>query len=107
MTDQQHHYFASCALGWQVAPTREEAVEKLIQGFSSDIKRAVDGAHKNGEPGCYLWSCKVHEPQSAHYKIRYYQPDDVEISEGRHHHCTYVTQRKVAFTTEKEMAELG
>lgn len=105
MERQQHHYFASFVLGWATGVTRGEAVEKLISNFRSDFKTITANCQKDGEPGCYLWSCKVDAPADSAYKIRNYAPYDVKTCRGLHHHVTYVTGKKVAYTTEKKMAE--
>lgn len=100
-TTQQHHYFASCAFGWATADTQDEAVEKLANSFRSEVKKCVANAQKKGEPGFYIWTCMVHEPQEAHYKIEWFAPKDVEISDQHHHHITYITTKTVAFYTHK------
>ena len=97
----KHHYFASCAFGWASAATQDEVVEKLANAFRSDIKKCVLNSQKQGEPGFYVWTCRVHEPSEAQYKIEWFMPKDVEQSEQRHHHITYITAKSVAYYTHK------
>lgn len=103
-TNGPHHYFASFTFGWAVAPTREEAIEKLVNAFRSEVKKITQISHKEGSPGCYIWTCRVNESQDTRYKIDMFQPVDVDIDEGRHHHVTYVTAKKIAHTTETDLA---
>jgi hypothetical protein len=92
-----HHYFASFGLGWATADTRDEALEKLAKNFMGDIRGWLKHSHVNGEPGIYFWSCKVHAPADAAYKIEWFQPQEVECSDGQEHYLTHATQKKVAF----------
>lgn len=95
----EHHYFASFAFGWKTANTRDEAVKGLVDGFRSDVKNIVKNALKKGNPGCYIWTCKVKAPSDARYGINFYQPQDVPIEDGQHHHVTYVTNKQIAYHT--------
>ena len=99
MSKQNHHYFASCALGWKTANTRDEAIRGLIDYFNSDFRTITENARKRGEIGTYVWTCKVLEPHDSKYEINFYQPQGVKIEEGMHHHTTYVTKSKVAYHT--------
>ena len=92
-----HHYFASCALGWSTAPTRREALDKLVRSQHLD-SAFVKRMHKQGVAGVYCWACKVHAPESANYKINFYAPADIETSDGEEHYLTYVTAKATAFT---------
>ena len=70
-TKQQHHFFASTAFGWSVAPTRQEAIDNLARlAGAEQIKLQVKA---NG--GLYVWSCKVLTPQDQNYTINWYMPD--------------------------------
>ena len=97
------HYFASCALGWATAETREAAIEKMIRGngLTNDAKRITANMHKQGEPGFYLWTCRVHGPSDADYRIEWFQPKGIEWSESRHHDVTHITAKALAYTTRK------
>jgi hypothetical protein len=99
---KDHHYFASCALGWKTADTRDEAIKGLVAGFRSDLKRMTANLHKKGELGAYIWSCKVLADKTAKYKINFFAPEGVEIEEGLHHHITYLTAKETAYFTTKE-----
>jgi hypothetical protein len=97
------HYFASCALGWATAKTRAEAIDKMIRGncLTQDVKRITANMQKKGEPGFYLWTCRVHGPDDADYRIEWFQPKGIEWSESRHHDVTYITGKQLAYTTRK------
>ena len=73
----EHHYFASTAFNWAVAPTRKEALEKVAKAAGTDMMRRQVSV--NG--GLYVWSCKVNAPQSATYGIVNYAPDGVEYTD--------------------------
>ena len=102
--ESKHHYFASFALGWATAQTRKEAIEKLSNMFRSDMKAITQNIQKDGKPGAYLWSCKVNAPENTKYEINYFAPKGVEIDQGMHHHITYITAKKMAYTSETELA---
>lgn len=93
------HYFASCALGWATADTRDQAVRKVVAAFRADMKRATTGGQKRGDPGAYVWSCKVQAPADTKYSINYYAPQNVRWIEGKHHYVTYITQKAIAYCT--------
>ena len=93
------HYFASCAFGFALADTREEAIQKLVNGFRRDLTPVVKNAQKNGEPGCYMWSCLVEAPADAEYQISFYAPQGVGVRDGEHHYCTYLTAKQMAYCT--------
>jgi len=94
--EPQEHYFATCALGWKTAPTREEAIEGLVDYFRSDFKRMVPAAHKNGDPGAYVWTCRVKAPQSTSYGIEFYTPRGVEWDASQEHAITHCTTKAIA-----------
>ena len=79
----EHHYFATCALGWETGETRDEAVTRLVKRFKSDFREIIKGQQKYGTGfGCYVWLCKVHEKADASYPIEFYQPKGVEVSDA-------------------------
>jgi hypothetical protein len=91
------HYFANHALGWAVGDTREEAVENLAnQHHYFSMGKWLRNVHKAGEPGIYIWSCKVNAAKDAPYKIEWFMPVGVDIEDGREHFVTYSTAKKVA-----------
>lgn len=98
------HYFASCAFGWAAADTREAAIEKMIRGngLTGDVKRITANMQKEGQPGFYLWTCKVHGPYEAKYSIDWFMPKGIDISEARHHDVTYITGKALAYTTRQK-----
>lgn len=93
-----HHYYATCAIGWATADTREEAIEKLVAANRSHFKTVTLNCQKAGEPGAYIWSCKVHAPSDAKYRIEWYAPVGLKTSEAQEHATTYITAKQIAFT---------
>lgn len=91
------HYFASCALGWATAETRDEAIRKLVHSFRGEFSQMVKGSLKAGIPGAYLWSCEVQCDVSENYEIEFYKPSTVEIAKGVHHYVTYCTAKQVSY----------
>ena len=91
-----YHYYASHALGYAMAESREEAVEKLAKMSGMNMKSWLLNSHKEGEPGVYVWSCKVMLPIDAEYKIEWFQPVGVPKMDGREHYVTYYSAKKVA-----------
>ena len=89
---QQHHYFASCAFGWATADTQEDAVQKLAIEFYSSQK--VRKAQMAGQPGSYVWCCKVHKPQDSSYQINNFAPQGVEVSDCCNMHITYMGSKR-------------
>jgi hypothetical protein len=98
----EKHYFASTAIGWATAATREGALEKLATGYASDFKPAVANSHKAGEPGIYFWSCEVAAPEDANYAISFFAPKGVPTSNPEECFLTYVTTKKAAFYKEEK-----
>jgi len=94
---QDFHYYATCALGWALGDTRDEAITRLVERFRSDFKAMTAGQHKQGEPGAYVWSCRVNAPRDASYRIEFYTPKGVETFEHMESFVTYVTQKNVAY----------
>lgn len=99
------HFFASCYLGWARGETRGEAIEKLVRMFHRDVKHVTSAEQKRGKPGFYLWTCEVQAPIDESYSIKYFQPEGMEIRSGCHHHVTYVTQKKIAYSNENTVAD--
>lgn len=79
-----YHYYASTALSWAVADTREEAIKRVARDAGADIIRANVKAHG----GLYAESCRVELPIAAPYEIRMYMPDGVQVSEHETHRIT-------------------
>lgn len=101
------HFYATCWLGWARGETCDDAIKKLVNNFRTTIKQGVTNAHKNGEAGFYVWSCKVLAPIDESYSIDNFAPQGVEIQNGTHHHITYVTAKKVAYTSNYYFGEKG
>lgn len=96
---KEHHYFVSCVTGWAVAETRDEAIIKLVKSLgTTDVQAWITRLHKDGEAGVYMWSCRVDENIEKMYAIEFFRPLGVEVLEGRGHHLTYATKRKIAYT---------
>jgi len=95
-----HHYFASCAFGWATAPSRDEAIKKMVGEFRSDVKRITQAVQKRGDgPGFYLWSCKVLAPSDAQYSIEWYAPKGIEIQDAQESYVTHITAKDLAYWT--------
>ena len=93
-----HHYYATCAFGWATADTLDGAITKLVKRFRSDVQRCTRNTQKEGQPGCYVWTCRVHEPADASYKIEWYAPQGVKISEVSEWSITKVTTKVIEWT---------
>lgn len=94
-----HHYFSSCGLGWAIAETRDEAIKKNVNQFRSEFKTMTKNLQKKGEIGGYIWSVRVNAPIDHKYGINFYRPEGVEITEGRHHYTTYITNKEIQYYT--------
>jgi len=92
------HFFASCAFGWATAATRSEALEKLAREYWSqtDIRKQ----QKKGQPGVYLWSCRVPLPESSSYSIDFYAPKDVGATDGQNWFVTYMARDAIGLYME-------
>lgn len=96
-TEASTHWFATCALGWACAPTRDEAIEKLINHLGrTSIGDLVRRAQREGTPGLYVWTAHIDAPQSAPYKIEWFQPVGVDLLDTAAYYLTYVTKKKIA-----------
>ncbi len=91
------HYFATCIFGYATAPTREEAIEALVNRWRRDLKGVVKNCHKDGIPGAYLWTCKVNAAEDAGYKIEWFMPKGVDIEDTQEHAITYLTDKQLAY----------
>jgi len=92
-----HHYYATFALGWATADTREAAIEKLVNGFKREFKANVKYAAKKGDPGAYIWTVKVNASADTKYKINHYKPVGVDLEDAREIYVTYLTDKKMAY----------
>ncbi len=87
------HFFATHALGYAKAETRLKAVEKLLLQNTdpSWVRNCLkDGHHVT------VFSCEVHGDIDEGYRVEWYQPKDIEISDGRNEMVTYLTKTKFA-----------
>lgn len=94
----QIHFFATCAIGWASAATRDEAIRKLVNANFSFFKDSIKPAQKRGDAGAYIWACQVNAPSDAKYGIEFYQPKGVEIEQGAEHFVTHLTRKNLAYT---------
>ena len=99
----EHHYFATCALGWAKADTRDDAIHKLVEQFSDTLKGIVTRGLKEGQLNAYLWSCRVMAPIETDYPIEFFEPRDVTCEEGVHHHLLNVRKGGCGYTSELKM----
>lgn len=90
---QQHHYFASHAMGWVTADTQEEAVEKLL--LTNTDSKWANNCLKAGEP-LVFYTTRVPLPQDAHYSIEWFAPQVEGCTEGANHLVTYLTKKTFA-----------
>lgn len=95
--ENEHHYYACFACGWATADTAAHAIEKLVNRFRRDFTPIVKNQQKEGSPGGYIWTCRVHAPEGASYPIEFYQPKNVETDEHQEYYVTYLTQKKMAY----------
>ncbi len=92
----ESHYYATCVYGWATAPTRQEAIDNLIRRYRRDLKPLVKQGQRRGDPGAYLWTCRVNAPADAEYQIRFFQPVDVHCADAIEFYITHLTDREVA-----------
>ena len=102
MSTPNYHYFASFGMGWKTAATRQEAIEGLVEGFKSEFKPMAAAAHKRGEKGAYVWTCRVEVSIDTPYKIEWFSPKGVTKTDAMEHYVTYVTAKSIAYYTEGE-----
>jgi len=102
-----YHYFASHALAFAMADTREAAIEKLIKGYPGGLKSWLLNTHKDGEPGIYIWTCKVNTPLEEGYKIEWFMPKGVDTENGKEHYLTYITAKKFAIYNKPKAESLA
>jgi len=93
MSNSKTHFFATFACGWATAETREAAIEKLINANRSEFKRMAAQQIAANEPGAYIWTCEVMQPEGSNYAISFYQPVDVETENHREVFVTRVTAK--------------
>lgn len=74
-TEQSHHYYATTAIGWAVAPTRAEAIREVLRDAKGQFNPDENG-------GIYVYSVRVGLPKSANYKMENYQPVNVPLSDA-------------------------
>jgi len=88
-----HHYFATNAMGWAIAETKDEAISRLLLK-NTDPSWArnclKDGTHLT------VFVCRVPLAESAHYKIEWYVPQVEGITESQNYMVTYLTKTKYA-----------
>lgn len=113
MSEQQHHYYATHALGWVTAETKDAAIEKLL------LKNTDPSWNRNClKDGAFLtvFVCRVPLPSTASYKIEWYMPVVDGITEPENHIVTYLTKTKYAIARDlndeikklnKQIADLG
>lgn len=100
---QQHHYFATWALGFVTADTEAEAIEKLCRHWASDLKSTQLNINREGELGVTIWTCRVPLPSDQNYKIEWFIPAVDGLTEPRNHILTYVT--KTAHAVKRDPAD--
>lgn len=92
------HFYATCALGWATADTRDAAIRKLVNANFDFFKQSIKPAQKRGDAGAYIWACQVNAPIDAKYAIEFYSPRGVETEAGVEHFITHLTRKELAYT---------
>lgn len=99
---EQTHFFASCCYGWGTGDTRQAAIDRMITACGvANLKRIMLNAQKEGEAGCYFWTCEVEGPSDQNYQIEWFAPQGVVKMNACNHFFTYLTAKKHAYTTEE------
>ena len=80
MSNQQFHFYATNAFGWA---TSSESVYHAIAKLAKDTGKANIKKAAGGDRGCYFWTCRVHVPADADYRIEFYQPKGVATSHAQ------------------------
>lgn len=102
----EQHVFATCAFGFSrseiidgdIEAARTEAIMKLAARFRSDVQAVIRNTKKeSGFGSMYFWTCVVHEPVDAEYRIEWFAPKDVEISDAQEHAVVGCTTKKTTF----------
>lgn len=91
MSDQ--HFFATHALGYVKADTREEAIKRLLL---ENTDPAVVRNHLKG--GCLMtiYTCRVATDIDATYRIEWFMPVGVDADQGENYLITHLTKTKHA-----------
>ena len=97
--DGPSSYFVSCVFGFAIGETRAEAIEKLVNHFRRDLAPIVKNSQKRGQPGCVMWSCRVHGGTDAKYQVRNFAPVGIDFDDGQEHWLTYLTAKQHAVYT--------
>jgi hypothetical protein len=101
-----HHVFATCAFGFSRSPiidgdieaARRDAIMKLATRFRSDVQAVIRNTKKEtGFGSMYFWTSVVHEPVDAEYRVEWFQPVGVEISDAQEHAVVGCTTKKTTF----------
>ncbi len=90
--NEAKHYYATTVFGWATAPTMYEAIEKAVRLEAASLKHVI-----TMHGSVYAWWCKVDLPQDAPYKIEFYKPTDVPISDGGELAITKITAKEIKF----------
>jgi len=88
--ETEHHYYAACGTGWATGKTLQGAINKLAASERSSIRATINRVDKRGEPGCYIWTCRVELPDSATYGIERFMPLGAPISQAAHRYITWI-----------------
>ena len=87
----EHHYFASHAIGWVTGDTRDEAVERLL--LKNTDPQWFRNCMKAGD-FLTVFVCRVPLPDNAPYKIEWYVPQVEGITETENRVVMYLTKTK-------------
>ena len=88
-----HHYYASHAMGWATGATEQAAIDNLM--LNNTETSWVNNCLKAGEP-LVFFSCRVPVPKSTPYEIEWYVPKVAGLTECQNHLVLYKTKTKYA-----------
>ena len=88
-----HHYYATHAMGWVTAETKDAAIEKLM--LQNTDSKWVNNCLKDGSPLTFF-VCRVPLAEEAHYQIEWYVPQVDGLTETENRLVTYLTKTKYA-----------
>lgn len=86
------HFFATHALGYAKAETREEAIKALM---GRTDPKWVNNCLKDGSL-LTVFTCQVNCPVDEGYRIEWFCPTGVEWQDGENYFVTYLTRTKHA-----------
>ena len=96
------HWYAACAMGWAVSEVSRDDAIKRMAPYAGINNAMVRRCQKRGQPGAYVWSCRVLAPKDASYGIREFMPHGVDTDKARHSYITHITTKGAAIWHPKD-----